>query len=421
MSLCHPLTIFVPHCSNLLTDHRAHGDGLISHALISRLAERGHHLYVAASQTDLQKPLPPNAHLFNLVHRDVKGIASRLRYMWRVRQLFQSLEKKQVRFDLIHQLNPVFSGVSLALFNSHVPLVLGHFFGRWPNDPTAASPPRHRWQSSLRESGRTLTTFLQQSSADCLLPATNSALRQLTLPRRAKPRIEILPLGIDSTTFCPLADSEVLLANDGVSGPATILFHAHVLRRKGIFDLLQAFDRVVERYPRSQLTISGTGPQLAEAQSIALSMRGRTQVRFVGLQDRTGTITQYQSADIYCLPSHGEPYGLSAVEAMSCGKPLVVTDAGGLGGLVDDQGGLRVPVADPERLADALCALVTNPARRKAMGEHNRRRVLETMTWDRVIDRLEEIYLLTLEDKHRAGQKRQTGASVLAQSPGDCA
>ena len=101
-------------------------------------------------------------------------------------------------------------------------------------------------------------------------------------------------------------------------------------------------------------------------------MRGRDQVRFVGHQSRAGTIALYQSADIYCLPSHGEPYGITAMEAMSCGKPLVVTDAGGLGGLVDDQGGLRVPVADPERLADALCTLIADPARRQAMGEHNR-------------------------------------------------
>jgi L-malate glycosyltransferase len=415
MSLCRPLTIFIPHCSDLLTDHRAHGDGLVSHALISRLAERGHHLYIAASRTDLQKPLPPNAHLFNLMNRDVNGIASRLHYMRRVRRLFRLLEKEQVRFDLIHQLNPVFAGLSLALFNCHVPLVLGHFFGRWPDDPTAVSSSHRGWQSSLLEKGRTLTVSLQQSLADCLLPATDSALRQLMLGRRAKPRIEVLPLGIDSSTFCPPVDSEVFPDNDGVSGPATILFLANVVRRKGIFDLLRAFERVVERCPRSQLTVSGTGPQLAEAQNIALTMRGRDQVRFVGHQSRAGTIALYQSADIYCLPSHGEPYGLSAVEAMSCGKPLVVTDEGGLGCLVDDQGGVRVPVADPERLADALCTLIADPARRKAMGEHNRRRVLETMTWDRVVDRLEEIYILTLEDESRSGRKRQTGATVLAQ------
>ena len=143
-------------------------------------------------------------------------------------------------------------------------------------------------------------------------------------------------------------------------------------------------------------------------------MRGRDQVRFVGHQSRAGTIALYQSADIYCLPSHGEPYGLSAVEAMSCGKPLVVTDEGGLGCLVDDQGGVRVPVADPERLADALCTLIADPARRKAMGEHNRRRVLETMTWDRIIDRLEEIYISTMDRKRRRRDGREAFAMMRA-------
>jgi L-malate glycosyltransferase len=411
MSLCRPLTIFVPHCSELLTDYRAHGDGLVSHALISRLAERGHQLYIAASRTDLQKPLPPNAHLFNLMNRDVNSIASRLHYMWRVRRLFRLLEKKQVRFDLIHQLNPVFAGLSLALFNCHVPLVLGHFFGRWPDDPTGLSSSRHEWQSSLLEKVRTLTIFLQQSLADCLLPATDAALRHVMLGRRAKPGIEILPLGIDSTTFCPPADNEASPTNDGVSGPATILFLANVVRRKGIFDLLEAFDRVVQCCPRAQLTVAGDGPELAEAKSFATAMRGRSQLRFAGSQTRAGVAALFQSTDIYCLPSHGEPYGLSAVEAMSCGKPLVVTDAGGLGGLVDDQGGLRVPVADPERLADALCTLIADPARRQAMGEHNRRRVLETMTWDRVVDRLEEIYIATIDRKRRKRDPREALAA----------
>jgi L-malate glycosyltransferase len=188
------------------------------------------------------------------------------------------------------------------------------------------------------------------------------------------------------------------------------------LRRKGIFDLLQAFDRVVQRCPQSQLTISGTGSQLAEAQSVASGMRAGAQVRFMGHQSRAGTIALYQSADIYCLPSHGEPYGITAMEAMSCGKPLVVTDAGGLGGLVDDQGGLRVPVADPERLAEALCTLIADPARRTAMGEHNRRRVLETMTWDRVVDRLEAIYIATIDRKRRKRDGREALATMRAPS-----
>jgi glycosyltransferase involved in cell wall biosynthesis len=211
-------------------------------------------------------------------------------------------------------------------------------------------------------------------------------------------------------------------AHNGVSGPATILFLANVVRRKGIFDLLRAFERVAERCPQAHLTIAGGGPELAEAQSFAAAMRGRSQLRFAGSQTRAGVVALLQSTDIYCLPSHGEPYGLSAVEAMSCGKPLVVTDAGGLGCMVDDHGGLRVPVANPERLADALCTLIKNPARRKAMGEHNRRRVLETMTWDRVIDRLEGIYASTIEGERRAGGGHSAPATMLAPTPeNDCA
>jgi L-malate glycosyltransferase len=413
MSLCRPLTIFVPHCSELLTDHRPHGDGLICHALISRLAERGHQLYIAAPRTDLRNALPHCAHLYDLKTRPGDGVASRLHYMRRVRQLFQSL-RVRIEFDLVHQLNPVFTGVSIALAGCGLPVLLGPLFSRWPNDPTALSSYRRGWQSSLLEKGRTLTALLQQNLADCLLPATTGALQQIVRGPRCPSSVEILPLGVDSAIFCPGPPDEACPANDGVSGPVTILFLANVSRRKGIFDLLEAFDRVIQPCPKVQLTVSGDGPQLAEAQSIASSMRGRAQVRFVGHQSRASAIALYQSADIYCLPSHGEPYGLTAVEAMSCGKPLVVTDAGGLGGLVDDQGGLRAPVADPQRLADTLCALIADPARRKAMGEHNRRRVLETMTWDRIIDRLEEIYISTMDRKRRRRDGREALATMRA-------
>ena len=52
------------------------------------------------------------------------------------------------------------------------------------------------------------------------------------------------------------------------------------------------------------------------------------------------------------------------------------------------------------------------------MGEHNRRRVLETMTWDRVIDRLEEIYIATIERKHRAAAETPDAAAMRVPDPG---
>ena len=181
MSLHRPLNIFVPHCSDLLTDHRPHGDGLISHALIIRLAERGHHLYIAASRTDLQKPLPANARLFEIKNRNFSGIASRLHYMRQVRQLFRSLEREQVRFDLIHQLNPVFTGLSLALLSCDAPASPGPFFCQVARDPDAPLLTSVLGTLSAVEAGKDIDSIpAAKPQPTACFPSTDAALRQLS-------------------------------------------------------------------------------------------------------------------------------------------------------------------------------------------------------------------------------------------------
>jgi glycosyltransferase involved in cell wall biosynthesis len=232
----------------------------------------------------------------------------------------------------------------------------------------------------------------------------------------------MLPHGIDSDFFRP-KDSGTGRGQcrSAETNETQILFMANLSRRKGIFDLLEAFDHVAARFPQARLAIAGGGSELAAVQCAASVLSASDRISFLGHQDRAAAVTLLQNTDIYCLPSHGEPYGMTAVEAMSCGKPLVVTDSGGLGCLVDDRGGLRVPVRAPERLADALCRLIADPARRRAMGVHNRSRVLETMTWDRVIERLEEIYIATITRTCREGSARAERVPMRAPSPEDCA
>jgi glycosyltransferase involved in cell wall biosynthesis len=75
----------------------------------------------------------------------------------------------------------------------------------------------------------------------------------------------------------------------------------------------------------------------------------------------------------------------------------VVTQAGGLEHLVHDRGGRRVPVGDAVSLANALSELLRNPTERRAMGHYNRQLVETTMSWDRVVQQLEEIYEHTLQ------------------------
>lgn len=390
-----PLTIFVPHSSGLLTDHRSHGDGLVAHGFIKRLADRGHTLYVAAEAVDLARPLPPNVHLRKLGgEANGGGPAFRLRYMRELRAWHNEL-RRQVRFDVIHQLNPVFTGMSLALAGASEPLILGPYVADWPVDPDsgisgsgALSKAATRVKTSIAD--------MQQRRADALLVTTPKAQDRIPSAAVLQTRIHTLPHGLDTDLFSPLTDQRGMNEED-----QDILFLSNLVERKGVLDLINAFALVAKDRPKARLIVAGDGPESAKVRALAEELGLSNRILFPGKQTREQSLELLRQCAIFCQPSHGEPYGMSVAEAMSCAKPLVATREGGLGYLVDDEGSLRVPMKQPLELAQALGKLLDDPARRAAMGEYNRRRAVNTMSWPRIMERLEEIYWTTMQQRSK--------------------
>ncbi|MDB5029168.1 MAG: hypothetical protein JWO66_2857 [Candidatus Eremiobacteraeota bacterium] len=367
-----PLTIFVAHPSDLLTDYLPHGDGLLAHAFIRRLAERGHTIEVAAPDVSLAEPLPPTVLVHRIRVRARGEMMRRIEYATRVRRLFAERGGRN-RFDLIHQLNPVCTGLSLGLAGARVPVVLGPFVGHWPRDHGA--PPIARWVLDG-------VAALQQRLASSLLVTTPAALSRIPLAEAERHKVVMLPYGIDTASFAPY---------DAAPHPPTILFLAHVERRKGIGVLLDAFTRVAARVPGVRLIVAGASEDDAVRARIAASDDAE-RITYLGPVERGSVPEIVSRCDVYCLPSFGEPYGMTAIEAMACGKPIVATGAGGLGHLVEPEGGIAVPPGDAAALADALVEVLTDPVAREAMGRHNRRVAETRYEWERVIDRLEEVY-----------------------------
>jgi glycosyltransferase involved in cell wall biosynthesis len=414
MKLHRPLNIFVPHCSDLLTDHRPHGDGLIAHGFIRHLSERGHNLYVAAQEVDLQDQLPSNVHIFPISPRHKNQFLSRLSYMSHVRRLFMGLQR-QVAFDIVHQMNPVYTGMSLSLLWTKTPIVLGTYVARWPEETDECG--NQPLASKLASAFRTCIAGLQQCAADHLLLTAPVAANRLVPLGPIRVPHSYLGHGIDTELFSPTGRFE-RGEEDGLS----VLYLATLSTKKGIFDLISAFAGVIRSFPNCTLYVAGSGPEAAGAQLRAESLGISEHVRFLGHVERSAAAGMYRGCSIYCLPSHGEPFATTAIEAMSCGKPIVFTNAGGLPHMIGAEGGIGVGVGDAKDLTRALCSLLADPARRKAMGEHNRRRVLETMTWERVIDRLEGIYAETIEGGHRLGGGRSAPSTMRARtSEKDCA
>ena len=407
-----PLTIFIAHCSDLLTDHRPHGDGLIAHGFISHLAERGHILHVAVQKTDLCAPLPENVTLYKVPTR-YEGMLGRAQFMCGMRRLFKKLSHA-IHFDVIHQLNPVFVGMSLALTGTRVPLVLGTFVARWPN--LQGSRRRLSLESCKRlvaDRGRHVIAGLQQSQASALLLTTPAAKNRIPKVESLAKKIHYLAHGIDAELFHPVErwDSDEVLLHEQTN--PSILFLANVWRRKGIFTLLDAFEQIAAKSPACRLTIAGNGADMAEVKKQVSSKTWAGRVDFLGHVKREDTVALYQKATLYCLPSLGEPYATTVLEAMSCGRPLVVTNAGGLPFMVSVRGAAIVPPDDADALASAIANLLAEPQLRRSMGKANREHIVANMTWDTVTTHLEAIYEQVIE----GNSLQSTVAHALMDSP----
>lgn len=396
-----PLNIFVPHCSDLLTDHRPHGDGMIADGFIRSLARRGHRLHVAVEAVDLREALPANVSLYPLTVRRTLGGLKRLDYMIRVGKLFRQLHAR-IGFDLIHQLNPVFTGISLALYGSGVPLVLGTYVARWPEDAEEwplRSRLLHRAVASLRNG----IARLQQAPADALLLTTPAALNRIPRYHTVRDRVHLLPHGLDTQLFSPAPDWDSRERSLAEQNSPSILFFANVQKRKGIFTLLEAFPNVCKQVPHCRLTIAGDGPELPEVKRRVAGLSCGKQVEFLGRQERSAAPGLYRNCAVYCLPSFGEPHATTIIEALSCARPVVATNAGGSPHIVHQEGGRCVCPGDSQALAKALIEVLQDPGQRLSMGRYNRRLVEEAMSWDRVAQRLEAIYDMALVRHATAG------------------
>ena len=160
----------------------------------------------------------------------------------------------------------------------------------------------------------------------------------------------------------------------------TILFLGKDFRRKGGTVLLEAFALVRRRVPRARLLLAGppAPPPLPE------------RVFYLGDVSFTELPALLAQTSVVALPTLREPFGLALLDAMACAVPVVATRVEAVPEIVEDGGtGLLVPPGDPEALADALVALLADPARARALGQRGRERVAERFLWRHAAARLD--------------------------------
>jgi glycosyltransferase involved in cell wall biosynthesis len=204
--------------------------------------------------------------------------------------------------------------------------------------------------------------------------------------------VRLVENGVDTARFTAPG------THDGRSGTGTprILFVGTLTPRKGVVDLCVASDRIEALGVAHEVLLVGgmpdEGPDARrEALAAAEARPGRVIVG--GARSPEEMPATYRAAEVFCLPSWWEAMPLSILEAMAAGLPVVATNVGDVGRIVEDGvTGLVVAPRDPDALAAALAGLLADPERRSRLGAAGRRTAETRWSSERTIDRLGELY-----------------------------
>lgn len=217
-------------------------------------------------------------------------------------------------------------------------------------------------------------------------------------------KVRVIPCGFDLGELWPV---DKALARGELELPADehiILQLGRLVPRKGIDNVIRALGclRRDHKIAPLLLVVGGdtdipdptTTPEIGRLQTIACEEGVADRVRFTGRRGRHVLRYYYSAADVFVTTPWYEPFGITPVEAMACGTPVVGSRVGGIKSTVrHGRSGLLVPPNDPSALADTLAALYHDPELARTYGEAGRERANRHYTWSYVTDRIESFYL----------------------------
>jgi glycosyltransferase involved in cell wall biosynthesis len=161
-------------------------------------------------------------------------------------------------------------------------------------------------------------------------------------------------------------------------------------RRKGVEELLAAFDEVAGRFPGAHLYLVGDGPERGEFERLARRSPHSGRIHFEGF--RPAPQAYMLSADVFVLAARRESFGLVLIEARAAGCAIVATDADGIAEALDHgRSGMLVPPRNPSALARALCHMLENDEERTEWRKRGRLGI-EKYSIERMADEVREVY-----------------------------
>lgn len=298
--------------------------------------------------------------------------SSHLRYVRDLRFLLAGLAHnvRRLEFDVVHwhglwgdtgvsrQLSPT----ALRVFTNHSSMFL-----RGMSSPV--------WRAVFK---------MWLSAADGVICPSEELLARTREVLPATPAV-FIPNGVDTARFSP---GEV---EEGV--PPVILAPRRLVDKNGLIYLVRGLPKIVHEIPTVALWLAGSGPEAQRLADEAEQLGVREHVKFLGAVSNRSMPELYRRASVVVIPSLMEATSIAALEASSCGKPVVSTNVGGLPFVVrSGETGLVVEPHDESALADAVIKILRNPEMGRALGQRGSDFVSGEFSWTQVARRTAAFY-----------------------------
>src|SRR5256712_1211605 len=207
-----------------------------------------------------------------------------------------------------------------------------------------------------------------------------------------KTKIRVIPNGVEASRFNNGRQPQPIPT--GVSEDRkTILYVGRIVREKGIFTLLDAFEKLRKQGKDVRLVLVGEGPLKEDLAKEVLRRKLNDRVKLAGFVDEKELVSLYNSSDVFVLASHYEPFGMVALEAMASRVPVVVSNVAGLSEIVEDGiTGVKVPVSDSRALADGILRVLDEREFSAQLKENAYRMVQARDRWDMIAEKTIEVY-----------------------------
>lgn len=308
------------------------------------------------------------------------SILGRLNDLLRVLSILICIKINKIQFDIIHAHYahpPGFVAVLLAKIMKKPVVITCH--GSDIHEYTEKNYPnksrRHRVLYAIKNANYliSVSSFLKERIISLGIDGT---------------KVEVIPNGINKERFYPI---EINAARNKLKLPINkkIILNVGVLTPiKGTVYLINAFADLIKERDDLLLIIIGEGPLRSELENKARSLNLEQYVQFIGFVPNEELVFWFNAADLFVLPSLGEGFGITIIESLSCGLPIVASNIGGIPEIInEDHLGILVPPGDIKELSNGILRGLVNDWDKKRLIERSK-----DYSWEKAAKSISHIY-----------------------------